>query len=356
MYVVFCNKTFGILSQPIDNFESLIWTKRWYDFGEFKLTLPSEYFETAAAATFVYNSDTADHMLISGVEIDSATHAVTVVGDALESMFDWRPMYTVHDVAAGNAEDTARGYVTRYATDTEILSMEYNYTPVTLGPDNGYTDTVTIKTVQGVLLSDAVRNIYKPLGWAYTLTRSAGTSNLVFNTVKGLDRRSTQSANQKAAFLTLKGDIASYKYSINKKDYRNFAYIYTEWTEPTPAGNALGVYDDRPVGEERRIIYYSGNVKYTLDEVDTIGVTELLKYPVSRSVSGEISPSCTLIFGTDYNLGDYCDVVIGEIGLTYSAQITAVDTVYELGTKKVYPTFGEEKFNLRKVIKREAGR
>lgn len=355
MHLLLCDKTFGIVSQPIDNFQSVIWTQRWYDAGECKAVLPATYFDTAVSAAFLYNSDLADYMLIENVEVDSATETLTVSGVSLESMFDWRPMWPILSTTADSVEDTARYYVNRHATGASFAYCAFVNTPVILGSDHAYTETVTVRTVPGVLLSDAIRFLYKPLGWAYTLKRQSGTANLIFDTVKGLDRRSTQSINPKAIFMTTKDDISSYRYSINNKDYRNYVYLITSWTTGTP-GTTHRQYDESIAGDERKIIYWRGDQDYTTAELDTIGRNELTKYPVSENISGEISPGCLLVYGTDYSLGDYCDVVINEIGLTYSAQITAVDTVYELGTKKVYPTFGEEKFNLRKVIKREAGR
>lgn len=359
MYITFCGATFNTISSPIDTFESLIWTQRWYEPGAFKIVMPTSHFTEADAAVFIYNSDVADYMLIDDVQIDSESNTLIVTGSSLESMFDSRPMHSPTYYSA-HIEDTARNYVWLFATGDVIASNAFINTPITLATAKNYTDSASAQTAIGVLLSDAIQRIYKPLGWTYTLKRSPGTANLIFDTAVGLDRRSAQSVNQRAMFMSSKGDIASYFYSKNKKDYRNYVFMRTAWPYSSAGSIADGVstreYNAVVTGDERRIVFLEGNVNYSTAAMDALCKAELTKYPVVENATGEISPGCSLIYGTDYSLGDYCDFIISDIGLSFSAQVTAVDFVYEKGAKRIVPIWGEEKLNPRRFIKREAGK
>lgn len=360
MYVTFCDKTFNVLSNPIDVFESLTWTQRWYEPGDFKIIMPMCHFAAAENAVFLYNSDVKNYMLIDEIEVDSGAGTLTVTGSSLESMFDWRTMYSP-TYYTSHIEDSALSYVWLFATGDVVASNAFINTPVTRAAAHGYTNAGNVQTAIGVLLSEAIRRIYKPLGWSYTLKRNpAVASGLLFDTAVGLDRRSTQSANQRATFYDTKGDIVNFYYVKNNKDYRNYVFMRTAWpyssTGPVADGVNTREYNAVITGEERRIIFLEGNANYSTNAMDALCKAELTKYITNENMTGEISPNCSLIYGTDYSIGDYCDIVISEIGLTYSAQITAVDYVYEKGAKKIIPIFGEEKLNPRRFIKREVSK
>lgn len=360
MHLVFYGPTFTKLTNPIDVFDSLVWTERWYDSGSFTLILPVDRYAEAKDAVFIYNSDTESYMLIEELDYDVAAKKLMITGRSLEAMFDWRilitPAYTAKKV-----EDIARSYVYHSATGASVASCAFDNTPVVRATAKGYTETATVPAMTGPALSDKIRSLFRPLGWRYTLKRNPGVaSGLLYDIEKPIDRTSTQSVNQRAVFHSAKGDIISYRYSKNTKDYRNYAYMKSEWPYKSagsvPDGIEFNLYDASLTGEERKFLFVTGKEDFTDDEMDSICIDALGKYPVCENVTAEISPACSLVYGINYSLGDWCDVVINEIGLAYSAQITAVDFVYENGAKRIVPIFGEEATNIRKYIKREAGR
>lgn len=359
MYITFCGATFYTISSPIDTFESLIWTQRWYEAGSFQISMPAKYFAIADAATFIFNSDRDSYMVIEDIQLDSEKDILIISGRSLESMMEWRFCF---DNYGPNQliESEARGFVSLYASALVIADFAFVNTPITLAPAHGYTQRDNIYFKVGTTISDAIFVAYSRHGWSYTLKRKSGTTNLEFDTVVGLDRRSTQSANARAIFSTTAGDIGNYSYNKSKKDIRNYAYLRTVWGYDSATGTANGSatrgYNQAAAGEEKRVIFFEGNENYATDKMDLLCKNELLKYPAIEAISCSISPTSKLIYGTDYSLGDYCDVAITELGMTLSAQVTAVDFVYEKGTKFIVPTLGREKLNPQKYIKREAGK
>lgn len=358
MHIIFCDEYFAPISSPADTFESLIWTYRWYIPGTFSIVMPEAYFTYAEVAEYIYNSDTQDYMIIDEYAIDSETNKLVVTGSSLESMLDWRPFPYDTFYPSQNIEAVIRNNVSFLTTDAVIADYAFTVVPIFLVSPHGYSDIGDIYIKTGWLLSDAIRYAYKPLGWAYTLKYDSGA--IVFDTVVGLDRRSTQTVNQRAVFSTTIGDISTYHYSKNRKDHKNSAFLKTIWGydsgTSTANGSNANVYNAAAAGEECRFAYLTGDTDYTAAQMDVLCAEEVLKYPVAENATGEISPNCTMIYGTDYSLGDICDFVINELGLIYSARITAVDFVYEKGAKRIIPIFGEEKLNPRRFIKREAGK
>lgn len=355
MNVVFKDKSFVNVSSPIDNFESLVWTKKWYESGSFSITMKASYYSQVKDAIFIMYVDDGglyDYMIIEDLYIDS--NMLTVSGSSLESMLDWRVMYSPTYYNA-HIEDSVRDYVTLFATNSVSANLAFVNTPLSLATAKGYTDTADAQTEIGVLLSDAIRRMYKPLGWAFTVTRGSGAT-LIFDTVKGKDRTTTQSVNSWAVFATTTEDISKWSYNRNNKDYRNFVFMRSVWSYDAPTdtdnGSETREYDGAG-SDEHRFIYMQPDTDYTTAQMDALMIAELTKYPVSEFVSCEISEGCHLTYGTDYSLGDICEFVINEIGLSFTARITAVDFVYENGSKKIIPTYGEEKLNPRGFIKRE---
>ena len=52
-------------------------------------------------------------------------------------------------------------------------------------------------------------------------------------------------------------------------------------------------------------------------------------------------------YGSDYLLGDICEIRSETMGIRTAARLTAVDVVYEGGTVKLYPCFGDDVIRLK---------
>jgi hypothetical protein len=356
MYVTFCDKTFTNLSSPIDVFESLIWTERWLEPGHFQVILPVGQFGAAHESTFIYNSDRENYMIVEDVETDGKR--VTVTGSSLETLLEWRVLTGPTYYANSTIETTIRGIINLFATGAAMADYAFVNTPLVFDAAKNLTPKADMFFKPGTTLADMIQAVYGPRGWSYRLYRAG--ANVVFDTVVGKDRTSEQSVNQRAIFNSSKGDISSYSYNKNSKDYRNYALLRTVWGYDAETGTANGVatrsYNAAISGEERKLIYFEGTENYNTTQMDTLCADELKKYQQTESFSVDISPSCSLAYEADYTLGDVCDIAITEIGLIASARCTSVDFVYEKNAKRIIPSFGDYKLSPRQYIKREAGK
>lgn len=356
MYITFTDKNFNNISNPIDTFYSVIWSNKWSEAGSCQLILPIKHFAAANAAVFVYNSDRNNFMIIEDIETDGKSAIVS--GVSLETMLEWRVLTGPTYYSNQTIESAVRGLLQLFATGSAFPEYAFINTPLLFAASKGLTPKADMYYKVGMNLADMVRQVYTPQGWSYRLVRSG--SNVVFDTLVSLDRTSGQSINNRAVFASSKGDISSYSYNKNSKDYKNYAFLRTVWGYDSATQTANGVatryFNAAVAGEERRIVYFDGTENYTTAQMDILCADKLKKYPQIVSLTLDVSPACSLVYGVDYNLGDVCDIVISEIGLTATARCTAVDFVYEKGSRRIIPQFGEYKISSRNYIKREAGK
>jgi hypothetical protein len=85
----------------------------------------------------------------------------------------------------------------------------------------------------------------------------------------------------------------------------------------------------------------------------TYGQAVLAEHALVETVEGEADGGGSLIYRRDYNVGDLCDIVLSDLGLVWSARITELDEVYEDGSVRYVPRFGDGSLTLREFIRRE---
>ena len=73
-------KTLGI----IDDFNSLIWRRKYYTVGEFELYLPGKYYTAIREATYLYRNNRPETGVLEAFDVDSGV--LTVKGRFLESL------------------------------------------------------------------------------------------------------------------------------------------------------------------------------------------------------------------------------------------------------------------------------
>lgn len=354
--LVFLTAALQPASAPIDSLDSLVWLTRYYTPGSFSAKLPASKYINIKNAVYVYNPDNGGCAVFDRKVLTITGDTAEIGGSSLEALLNMRTVLTETKLA-GNIETVCRALVT-----TNALTGARVIPNLALGTAAGHTETVDTVVEAGVRLSDALYAVLRPFGMSYTITLdyTAGTFN--FEIVKGLDRTQSQSVNSWAIFSTDFENIKNASYEKIEADYANYAYVTAE--DATHGIVVIGVNES--TGPDRREIYISSNATsvkadesvMTLNEyknlLASVGYEALAKNAVTENANGDIDTAGSLEYGVNYSLGDWCDIIVAEHGLSWEAQITALDEVYEKGSKRIIPAFGEELIsNLKDFIKKE---
>lgn len=335
------DKSFSLIFGPIDSLSSIVWSERYFESGTFTLHFPREMIGSFAGAAYVADGEKCGRIEYLVTDEDGGCE---LGGHLLEVLLSDRRM-----VGKGSYSGTVTEAVTA-AVEANLRELG-----VVVGESVDIADNVTLP-YEWDDLSEWVYSVLKPYGASYRITLDWQTMKPVFAVVKGADRSSeslsdTSADTQPAIFSASFGNIVSISLEQDSADYKNVAYV--EGSDGTVAAV------DNSGGGERREIYkkasdiapskFQNTAAYEA-ALRTRGAETLAKYPKGLFVSAETDIDALPRYGTDYSLGDICDVVDEDLGLSYALRLTAVDTVYENGLCLICPSFGEEISRIKRVM------
>lgn len=343
MELLFLNDNFDLMSAPVDRYHSLQWEENYYDEGKFELHLAPDYISTVLAAEYIYNNEADEAMQIIDVRADDdGKQSLQISGVSLESLLKLRVMDEAKTYT-GTVEEIARQAVTDFAItgDKAIPRLE-------LGELNGYTDTAIATNQVGAELYEWLRELLKPYEMSFRIHYDYEQNRMTFTVYRGLDRTQEQDANTWAIFSTSFENLSQFSYARNRKDYRNYAIVMTD------SGTRVDV--DQTNGEPRRELFVSASDDLDTEALTQLGVSALAEYAMVETIGGEVQGNANLVYGTNYALGDRCNIEDSDLGVSASARLTQMMTVVENGATRRIPAFGEQYLSLRQYIAREVGK
>ena len=346
----------------IDRFESLIWTERFQEFGDFQLDIVS----TAAnrnllkVDTWLAMNESHRIMRVESIEDgnDSENRRVlTVKGRSIEAILldrvakeslsnlttspRWiitNPPATVarkifHDICVTGILDP--NDVIPFIVEGSFLSPSTIPEPI---------DPITVE-LEPVTVYDAIKNIGDVWNLGFRMLRNYDMSQLYFDIYTGSTRTSAQNVLPPVIFTPELDNLQNTKELTSIDQTKNVAYVYS------PAGfqmvYAIGV-DPDVEGFERRVLVV--NASDITDENPDVasaliqrGNEELAKYRVYQAFDGEISRSSQYKYGTHYNLGDIVEMR-NLSGVTNNMRVTEQIFVSDREGERSYPTLSLNTF------------
>lgn len=363
LYVL--NTSYDIVA-PVDVYDSLIWTERYFECGDFELYMPRK--EDLAPALvrdnylFMRGSDTI--MVIEDIDIQTDIEKgvyVKVTGRSLESIIDRRIVWSetnfngtlqngikkLLDENAINPGDSQRkipNLVFKESTDSRITSLKleaYYY------GDNLY---------DSVVAACKDNNI----GFKITLNES---KQLVFELYKGLDRTYDQTTRPYVVFSPDFDNILTSTYFESSKGMKNCALVSNEVRERTET-DSNGKTTTTPAwfrtvevkpdwyksGLGRREVFIETSVsdtdddgkEYTEEEkkaqMRTAGSEELAETNITKVFDASVEATRQFVYGVDFSMGDVVQVK-NEYGYESKARITEFIRSDSVSGESAYPTF-----------------
>ena len=219
MNLLFLDIAFTVISPPVDDYRSCVFTPCYYTAGTFSAVLGCDKYIYVKNAAYIYNDETGETGIIESVEY---TDSLAVSGRFLEALFDNRVINNKLNLS-GSIDDVVRTLVTRYA-----LTAPRTIFGLSLGETTGFTNNIEVQPEPGETLSGAIRSILTPAEISYACDFDYLNNSIKFRLYKGLDRTQAQTENTWAVFSTDYENLIGSAYKKNRNDYRKYAYVVAE--------------------------------------------------------------------------------------------------------------------------------
>ena len=322
----------------VENQTSLIWTRRYFETGDFELHAPitPDNLVLLKLGNIIWKRDAQEAGVIEEVTLiqNSLQNQIIAKGRFLESYMDRRlirPTFTFN----GKVEVAMR----------TILSNAVAIPLVQLGTFHDYPETIEFQATYKNLLDYEVK-LSKASNIGFRFKPDFTNKTITFETYKGLDKTLRQSDRNRVIFSEKFNNITEASYMENDQIYKNVCYVGGEGEGSDRVYVTVG--DDTLTGLERREVFLSAS-DVSSEELTTTEYENLLKQRgntlLAEDVFSQVFECSTeangnFVYKTDYDLGDIVTVRKTSWGVESDLRITEVTEVYEYGAMVVSPTFG----------------
>lgn len=301
----------------IDDYESLIWTLRYYEPGDFEIYTRASEQALSLLQLDNYVVRTGSDMvgIIESVKIESDPEDgdhIVATGRDLKSILDRRIIWSMTNVS-GTVENCIRSLITANAVSP---TLAYRAIPnLVLGTAKGFTETMEAQFTGDNLL-EVVVNLCKQYEYGFKIILNAN-KNFEFQLYKGTNRSYNQVGNPFVVFAPEFENIVSSDYVHNKVTLKNACNVAGEGE-----GTARKMYGvGSTSGLARREMFVDARDISSAQEDETTLTTEeynnlliqrgrekLAENVETITFEGEVESVRQFVFDRDYFLGDIVTV------------------------------------------------
>lgn len=336
----------------IDNYQSIIWTLRYFTPGDFELYTPARpellqmlQVDYMLVRDFDCIGDEYHNvMLIRNIEIQSDAETgdnLIVTGQCLKSIVA-RRIVAEQTNLDGTVTSCIRTLITENIINPEDTDRAINN--FTLGTDSVNNPPSMKMQITGDNLAQAIAEIGATYGYGWDVFIKAG--NLVFYIYEGADRSFNQNTNPHVVFSTEYDNLLSSNYKENRDNYANVAIVAGEGEgtarKKATVGTASGLDRIEIWVDERNTSSNDGEITPTeyMNLLEAAGEEKLAETEITTEFTGEIIPDVNFIFGVNYYLGDIVQIE-NDYGISKAARITEIIASKDENGENVIPTFEE---------------
>lgn len=363
MELYILNKSFQPVA-VIDQYSSFIWTRRYFDVGDFELYVPADpnlldYLQTGY---YVHREDCECTMIIEhiGIKTDAENGNYFIIsGRSAESILSYR-IVTAGGFGASTAvalccwliSIEAKGYNTPYY-DREIdIIKDY----ITFDMSR---EVVVWNTFRYENLLTAILSICKQYEFSFKFILTDNNDGFNIQFYRGIDRTLGQTENSPVIFSPKFYNLINSQYVLDNSEDKTMAFIAGEgegdsrsviWTTKTYDPNHE---HDVPKQLDRREIFVDardltskkddgtqmGTVEYA-ELLRSRGKEKLFETQTIEGLSGEVDTTLQFVYRRDWDLGDVVSIE-NEYGMSATARIIEVVEVDDENGYRITPTFTE---------------
>ena len=334
----------------IDEFTSLIWSRRYYKSGEFELHLsPTEdNLNLLVKENIVYKKgdSEAGYIETKQIEVDNKGQEFLqikgkFITNYIEKRINWGQL-----LFTGLSEALMRKLVDDNCVNPSDTSRKIPL--LSLGALNNYSEAVSYQNSYGNVIEE-LENIGTTNGLGYKINFDYLNKSLKFDIYKGVNRSVNQSLISPCIFSRDFENILSQSYFESVGNLRDTALVAGEGEGTS---RILASINNTNVGLNRHELFVDArDLQKVVDSIvlsDTEyynvliqrGNEKLAVYKEIKTFDSRVNTQGNNVYKTDYNLGDIVTVSDKKWGLRVDTRITEIEEVYEGGRVEINPTFG----------------
>lgn len=336
----------------LDSYESLIWTERYYECGDFEIhSVVNDHLLSSLKQDYYLCTNQSDTvMVIEQREIESDAEngsKLIISGRSLESILDRRIVWN-QTTLSGSLQEGIKKLLDENIISPAIATRQiknFIFEPST-NPD---IEALTVDLqLRGETLYEVIQSLCETnrIGFKIYLNEH---NQFVFTLYKGVDRSYLQDENPYIVFSPTFENIINSNYLESKKTLKTVALILGK-SEETEEKTMVAESKSGGTGINRREIFIDGGgVSDTVDDVKLTdveyenlllekGKEELSKNIETRTFEGEVESTIMFRYGEDFHKGDIVQVV-NEYGVEARTRIVEFVTSLDESGMDTYPTF-----------------
>lgn len=351
MNIYVLNTSFNIVG-VIDEYISVIWTKRYFTYGDFELYLSAESSNLALLQEGYYlvreqdmdGSEYHNVMIISNRQITTDAENgdnLLITGYCLKSILKRRVVANQTNLSGSVVSCIAQLINNNIISPTDTSRAISNFT---LGTNDVTTAANMQMQITGDNLSDAVSEICTSFGYGYDVYINNG--NFVFYVYEGEDRSYNQQTNPYVVFSTEFDNLISCNYTQNRDNFANAAIVAGEGEgtarKKVTVGTATGLNRYEIWVDARNSSTNNGAISESdyLAMLSQEGTEKLSEQTVTTTFDGEVDNHGNYVINQDYFLGDIVQVA-NDYGVSATTRIIEVIESEDENGSDIIPTFSE---------------
>ena len=348
-----------LLLAQIDDYESLIFTRRYHKAGDFQVVINFNKNDTQHLKrdNIIYLS-ARKCGIITHKEIqitEQGEEVIKVIGHTLSGITKDRvtvPPSGAYDRVNSNAETIIKTFV-----DNNLITTDADriYPNLELAPNQNRGDTYNVQT-RLKNLEEVLEKIslLSGVGWEINFD----TDKFIFDVYEGLDRTANNGVNNPVIFSTEYDNIKEQKYIDSVKDAKTVGYVGGQGEGEdrliVEVGTATG-RDRKEVFIDARDIGGTEDPPPTQEEIEARliarGNQNLSELRPIQSFESQILTYSNFVYEVDYDLGDLVTVQSKKWGLTLNTRITEITEIYERDGFNIDAVFGDSIPTIQDKIK-----
>lgn len=360
------------LQGVIDNFGTLIWTRRFREPGAFQLNLPAtqQNITLIKDENLIYRTDDVEAGVIQHIDYkisEKGVKTLEVKGylttGYLSRRINWSTI---------NFNGTVENFMRKLVNDNCINPINSNrIIPLLyLGTLNNYTEKIS-KQDSYSTITDILTKIADTSKLGYRISLDYLNKKLKFEVLRGTDRTINQNVIAPTIFSTEMENIIDEEYLRDSGDFKNVALIAgagegSARKKTTINNNSVSGLSRLELFVDANDIQDTEQQEVTDDEGNT--TTEDVEIPWSEyeplllqrgneklaecekveTFEATINTNSNNVYKKDFDLGDKVTIYDRDLNIYINTDITEIEETYEKQKIQIVPTFGNKIPNIMK--------